>query len=261
MPNLNAESPKIDINYIIKDYIDNIHSDLKCRWNNWEKDLSKNHIYEVIGGILSRQSSLAIQIANCPGIWNEEVAPILLRTMADNHINMAWILVNPSEHSKLFIKHGLGQLKLDLEHRKKNLEELDDDMKERLEYEEQFINAQQYTFLTSVNLGSWSGSNTRKMAEEAGLIDFYNYAYQPFSNCTHSTWAHISKYNTQTSDNPLHRFFRLPRIIEFEPSIYYLVLGGKYLEKSICAFDKAYPLNDIQESAYDRLLSKLDELN
>jgi hypothetical protein len=254
------EKEKLNITKCVNNYVENVNNDLKIRWNNWEKDLIDNNIYEVIGGILSRQSSLAIQLATNVKMWNEDIAPIILRTMADNHINLAWILVNPKEHSKKFIIHGLGQLKLELEHRKNNLPEINDEMKEFIEREEQFINSQKYTFLTEVNLGSWSGLNTRKMAEEADLLDFYNYVYQPFSNCTHSTWAHISKYNTIVSDNPLHRFLRQPMIIEFEPHISYLNLAGKYLDKSINAFDKVFKLDIKLESTFDKLLTELNEL-
>nr|WP_026811265.1 hypothetical protein [Arenibacter latericius] len=99
------------------------------------------------------------------------------------------------------------------------------------------------------------------MAEEAGIIDFYNYVYQPFSNCTHSTWAHISKYNTDVSKNPLHKFFRHPIIIDFEPHISYLNLAGKYLDKSMREFDRVFKLNINEDSAFDILLKELNELS
>lgn len=263
------EEKGLDITSCINNYVENVKKSLKVRWNNWNKDLMENSTYEVIGGILARQCSLAIQLSTNLQMWNEEIAPIILRTMADNHINLAWILVNPKEHSEKFIVHGLGQLKLELEHRKNNLDEsmkeedekMKEEMKEYIKLQEQFINSQKYTFLTEVNLGSWSGLNTRKMAEDAGIIDFYNFVYQPFSNCTHSTWAHISKYNTTVSPNPLHKFFRCPKIINFEPNIYFLNLAGKYLDKSMIEFDRVFNLNIDEDSAYDILLDELNELS
>jgi len=250
----------INIKPVLDDYIKNVTSELKIRWNNWSKDLMENNIYEVIGGILSRQSSLAIQLAQNINIWNGEIAPIILRTMADNHINLAWILINPKEHSKRFILHGLGQLKLELEHRKNNLPEDNPEMKELLEQEEEFINSQRYTFLTDINLGSWSGLNTRKMAEESDLIDFYNYVYQPFSNCTHNTWAHISKYSLRVSENPLHCFLRQPIIINFNSDISYMNIGAKYLEKSFKSFDKKFELGIKIESSYEKFIEDFNEI-
>lgn len=244
----------VNIKPVLDSYIKNVTSELKTRWNNWPKNLMENNVYEVVSGILSRQSSLSMQLALNMNIWNEEIAPIILRTMADNHINLAWILIKPKEHSEKFILHGLGQLKLQLEHRKNNIPKDNSEMKELLAREEEFINSQRYTFLTDINLGSWSGLNTRKMAEESNLIDFYNYVYQPFSNCTHSTWAHIAKYNLRVSENPLHRFLKQPTIIDFECHISYMEIGAKYLEKSFRAFDDKFELGIKIESSYKQFI-------
>ncbi len=247
----------INISALINRYIENINKDLKKRWNIWEKDLADKEIYDVIGGIISRQTALTIQFVKSPSIWNGEIAPIFLRSMADNYINLAWILISPKERSKEFILHGLGQMKLNLEHRRNQIEsEGKDANKDKLiEFEEEFINSQRYTFLTEVNLGSWSGKSMRAMALEANCIDFYNYVYQPFSSCVHSTWGHISRYNVIVSDNPLHRFMYKPNIIEFEPDIFYLELAAKYLAKSISAFDNKFKIK-IEEDSSDQLLQK-----
>ena len=251
---------RVSIKPVLDNYIKNVTNELKTRWNNWPKNLMENDVYEVVSGILSRQSSLAMQLALNMNIWNEEIAPIILRSMADNHINLAWILIKPKEHSEKFILHGLGQLKLQLEHRKNNLPENNPEMEELLVKEEEFLNSQQYTFLTDVNLGSWSGLNTRKMAQEANLIDFYNYVYQPFSNCTHSTWAHIAKYNLRVSENPLHRFLKQPTVIDFEPHISYMDIGAKYLEKSFGAFDDKFELGIQIESSYEKFVKDFNNI-
>lgn len=253
---------EINISAIINSYIESINNDLKKRWNIWEKDLNNKEIYDVIGGIISRQTALTIQFVNSPNIWNGEIAPIFLRSMADNYINLAWILISPKERSKEFILHGLGQMKLNLEHRKKQIESDGQDAnKDKLiEFEENFINSQRYTFLTEVNLGSWSGKSMRAMAQEANCLDFYNYVYQPFSSCVHSTWGHISKYNVIVSDNPLHRFMYKPNIIEFDPDIFYLDLAAKYLAKSISAFDREFEMKFEEDSSYQLLQKELGNI-
>lgn len=253
---------KINISKIIDNYIVQIKSELEERWNLWDKDLTQSHIYEVIGGMLSRQTSLAIQFAKNPNIWNGEIAPILLRSMADNHINLAWVLISPNQHSEEFITHGLGQLNLELEHRKRKMEEDGIDIKTNplIQSEEDFINSQRYTFLTEVNLGSWSGSSTRKMAEEANLLDFYNYVYQPFSNCTHSTWGHISKYNNVPSDNPFHKFLRQPLILEFYPDFFFMELAAKYLAKSFKLFDAHFSMNIETPRSFQTLQTELQKI-
>jgi hypothetical protein len=74
---------------------------------------------------------------------------------------------------------------------------------ELVEVLEAWINRQRWSFLTDVNLGSWSGISTRKMAEEAGCLDFYNYVYAPFSACTHSMCGITSEYITSRSAETL----------------------------------------------------------
>jgi hypothetical protein len=253
---------KINITKIIDNYILQIKSELEERWNLWDKDLNQSHIYEVVGGILSRQTSLAIQFAKNPNIWNGEIAPILLRSMADNHINLAWILMNPNQNSEEFITHGLGQLKLELEHRKRKMEEDGISVKDNpfIQDEENFINSQRYSFLTAVNFGSWSGSSTRKMAEEANLLDFYNYVYQPFSNCVHSTWGHISKYNNIPSKNQFHKFLRHPQILDFYPDFFFLELAAKYLAKSFRLFDRSFPMNIGEPKSFLTLQTELQKV-
>jgi hypothetical protein len=109
--------------------------------------------------------------------------------MADVYINFAWVLCDPGDRAKKFILYGLGQAKLELEHRRADLASREAKVGEleRIQIQEDWINKQRATFLTDVNVGSWSGISTRTMADEAGCIDFYNYVYTPFSACTHST--------------------------------------------------------------------------
>jgi hypothetical protein len=124
-----------------------------------------------------------------PSSWNGHIAPLLLRAMADVYINFAWVLCDPGDRAKKFILYGLGQAKLELEHRRADLASREAKVGEleRIQIQEDWINKQRATFLTDVNVGSWSGISTRTMADEAGCIDFYNYVYTPFSACTHST--------------------------------------------------------------------------
>lgn len=190
------------------------------------------------------------------------MAPIILRSLADNYINLAWILKNPEQRSRKFILHGLGQAKLSLEHRKKQLENdgYDPQNDPSIDATEKWINAQRYTFWTEVNLGSWSETNTRKMAEEAGCIDFYNHVYQPFSTAAHNMWNHISRYNLTYSENPLHMFLLKPIVIRFDPELEYLELGAKYLSKMLKLFDTTFNYTSKVQSSYELLRKELNRI-
>lgn len=256
---MNREPKNTELFDLVESFAKRAHNDLDGRLSQWGKDLSHERAQEVIGGLLARQLVLTEQLARSPGIWTHDLAPLALRAMADVYISLAWILADPVERSTKFVLHGLGQLKLQLEHRRADLETrkpLEGEI-EQIEAGENWINSQRATFLVDVNLGSWSGLTTRQMAEEADCLDFYNYVYSPFSACVHSMWHHLALHNLKTCENPLHRFHQLPRYDGSEIDIHYLYLAAKYLQKTLHTFDAATGLDVKTGSAFDWLAEQL----
>ena len=260
MPNLSGNMKKA-LDDLIDNYVLQIKSDLSLRWNSIEIDLSRKEIYEVLFGQLARQITIAIQFASNPNCWTFDLAPIILRSMADNYINFSWISMSPSDRVKKFILYGLGQEKLILEHRKNQIlnEGGNPDTDILVNYTEQWLNTQRYTFLTEVNVGAWSGITTRQMAEEAKCMDFYNYVYVPFSTVAHNMWGHIVKYNLELSKNPLHKLLRQPKIGRLHIDVYNLKLAAKYLAKMQKKFDEVFSLNIQGESSYHKFSIQFDE--
>ena len=247
---------------LIKPYCENIERDLQARLANWKPDFNHVHVHEVIGGLLARQVALAIQIASNPMIWNGDAAPILLRAMVDVYINIAWLLGNPSDRCLKFISYGVGQAKLELEHRRAQRGDVEPSEQE-LELEkssESWINSQRLMFLQDVDLGSWSGISVRQMATEADCLDFYNYVYSPFSGCAHSMWQHVAMYNLIECTNPLHRYHREPTVRQPEIDIWYLDLAAKYANKTLKTFDSSLGMKIDHRSAYAALHLALDKL-
>src|SRR5882672_11079198 len=115
------DPPRLAI--ILDVYVAGVRAELQARWDAWTIDLTKSHFYEVVGGLVARQVTLATQLATSPPIWNGHIAPLILRAMTDAYITLAWILEDPDTRTDLFIKFGLGQLKLWLEHFKASLVE------------------------------------------------------------------------------------------------------------------------------------------
>jgi hypothetical protein len=76
------------------------------------------------------------------------------------------------------------------------------------------------------------------MAEEAGILDFYNYVYTPFSQCVHSTWHHVGRYNSQPSDRPLTSLLWVPDIADASGDVWNLHLVAKYLDRTFNLFDE-----------------------
>ena len=218
-------------------------------------------MHEVVGGLLARQATLAKEIAGAPSLWNGHSAPILLRAMADVHINLAWLILDPPTRSLKYIAYGLGQAKLELEHRRAEIGDRTPTAEEEamLGHREAWINRQRATFLQDVDLGKWSGLSVRQMAEEAGCLDFYHYVYTPFSGAAHSMWHHVEPYNLRTCANPLHRHHRVPESKTLEPDVHYLLLAAKYWSKSLRSFDAGFGIEAPADSARGRLIEALTE--
>ncbi|PKN63134.1 MAG: hypothetical protein CVU57_20945 [Deltaproteobacteria bacterium HGW-Deltaproteobacteria-15] len=240
MKNRKRDSIFEDVEKIVKEFVLNAQEELESRWKNWELDVALREFHEVVGGLLARQTTLAIQIARNPLLWNGHGAPVLLRAMADVYINLAWIFGDAAERPRKFILYGLGQIKLYLEHRKALRENrpLDPQEEAYVRGVEDWIQSQRVLEMTDVNLGSWAEITTRKMAEEAGCLDFYNYVYIPFSWASHSMWPHVEQSNLKPCQNPLHRPHRIPHVEEAGINPLYLHLAAKYLGKAFSLFDE-----------------------
>lgn len=243
------------IRSLTQSFVGSAMAELDLRLQTWPSDFAKNEEHEVLGALLARQTTLAIRLAESPSIWTGDVAPIILRAMADVHITVVWIMKDALERSRQFIRYGLGQAKLNLEHRKASIDPALPDPQHQMFIEalEAWINVQRFTWLTEVNLGSWSGKNVREMAEEAECLDFYNFVYGPFSACSHSTWEHVERYNLQKCQNPLHRLHRVPVVPDAPLDPYYLRLAAKYLRKTLHAFDSVTGTSGLDPDVLDRL--------
>jgi hypothetical protein len=220
-------------------------------------------MYTVLTALIARQSTLALEFSSAPQIWNGHSAPLFLRPMADVYISLEWISADLPKRAQLFIEHGLGQAKLQIEHWKKALENEPENhlLRQMIENESHWIDSQHLRGLVNVNIGSWSGKSIRQMAEDVGILDFYNYVYCPFSNCGHSTWWHLGRYNIQRSTNPLHGYRFLPSIVQANVSIEELLLCAKYLDldKTFNFFDEKILKVDPRSDLQNILISKITQ--
>lgn len=248
---------------LVGKYIGMVRDELHARWDSWPLDLEHREMHEVVGALLARQVTLVTQLARAPSIWNGHIAPVLLRTMADTNISLAWILDDPLERSRKFILYGLGQAKLEIEHKKAQLAAagvVDVDNDPGVQQMEEWLNSQRHAFLTEVNVGSWSDKTTRQMAEEAACLDLYNYSYGPFSAATHSMWHHVDRYNLATCPNPLHRFHRVPIDAMAESDFMFVYLGAQLLQWAFEIFDRRTSVRCKAPSAFVELTEILSTL-
>lgn len=241
---------------LVHNYEQGVGNEFNARWEIWPIDASNPGPSEVLIGLLHRQYTLALGIATNPGVWTIDLAPNLLRSMVEVHIWMAWILKDPSSRAKQFIEDGLGKEKLVIKHRtdELNAQGMDSEKDMALEFSKAWIESHMYSFFIDVNLsGSWSGLDTRKMAEEAGCIDFYRFTYPMYSATVHNTWNHIGKYDLTICNNPLHGQHRIPTPMQMQIDPEFFFLAAKYLDKTFKLIDVALHTEIDLPSTFEQL--------
>jgi exonuclease VII small subunit len=64
------------------------------------------------------------------------------------------------------------------------------------------------------------------------------FSFQSFSSCVHSTWNHISRFNSRPSSSALHRHTFIAEMPEFQPDIHQLDTVARRLDETINLFQK-----------------------
>jgi hypothetical protein len=86
------------------------------------------------------------------------------------------------------------------------------------------INQDLWEELQDISLeGTFSGVNTRKMAEHVGMLTEYKLVFAPASSNVHGEWGTLEQYALAVCRNPLHRGHRVPRDVHTFCSIYNLL--------------------------------------
>jgi len=237
-----------------KEYRRLLKLQLEERWKLVSVDLSKTAEYEVVFGLLSRQCSFVNEMSYSPYTWNELFLPVIMRCMVENYINLSYILLNPEVRAKSFIKYGLGRetKMLEFARNKEPKTQIDRDF---IEYNENWINQQSFTFLNEINVGGWKETkeftDVRKTSIDANEKNYYDIFYDVCSSATHSTWNYIAKKNLKICDNPLHKDHRIPLIIEPEIEISMFLILTKILNDSFKKIDNHYKFAITTNSSFD----------
>jgi len=222
-----------DIIELVESYELYLNESFNELWGQVKIESDQLDAYSVIGGLLSRQVTLSMQMARSPNILNGHSAPIFLRAMTDLHIALSWIMIDLVERSKKYILHGLGEEKLLMEHYKKEVDHPDNSNAEHIEQlvaiKSAWINSQRREFLVEVNLGHWAQLDYRRMSQEADCEELYKFAYKPFSHAAHNMWPHVSMYNCKDCESPLHKHHLIPELFEAPLDLDFLFRSCKYV--------------------------------
>lgn len=174
---------------------------------------------EVILGMVSRCSRIALAMAHSPHMWSGEHGTGALRSIVEAQIVLTWMRTQTEDVYEQYQRYGRGKRQL----MKLKLDELaayfDDDVPTFLtEAQDDFerkLGSEWSQQFQDVSIDStFAGKSVRQMAEEAGLLDLYRHLYQSASGVSHGEWWAVEDYAMQRCLNPLHAFHAIP---SFEP--------------------------------------------
>jgi hypothetical protein len=133
----------------------------------------------------------------------------ILSPLAETAITFSYLakLGTPEEFNK-FIEYGEGQQKLLMLHLQDNYP--DHRSLDGLSSEQLADEIELWPEMVEIELGSWSGKDARKLAQEAGLEDLYRLVFTPASSDLHGSWISLKSSNLVRCAEPLHRGHRLP---------------------------------------------------
>lgn len=251
LTDVNVDDGVMEITDIIKAIDSSIIENFTKRVELVKPDIYNDKVYQAVGSLFARQSSLTSELAINPGIWTIIIAPLILRAMIEVEINIKWIMQDPIKRSDDFVLYGLGQEKLLIEVFDLMNKSTDVDYEDRIENMRNWLEYQKAAWAIDVNVGSWSNKSIRDLAKEVGMEDIYKTSFNLFSFACHSTWNYVGKYNITGCKNPLHKYHLIPELTVDEPNYDVLKQALIQLSSTTECFDKFYSLKPEIESPID----------
>lgn len=217
-------------------FLDASEAELEARVRALPLNMDRQEEFEVIGGLLARQCTLARELIANIDLWNHAFGSVIIRTMTEVYINLAWILQEPKTRCNEFVLYGLGQAKLDLEHYRNRVESSEADP-QTAQDETQWLNSQRLEIFTEVNVRSWSGKSMTQMAKEAGCSS-WALQFSLYSSYVHSDWFQLTNHQTkeEVDDNGMNSIF--PTIKTDSPNPDFVLLVSDLLARTFALFDR-----------------------
>ncbi|MFI6827573.1 DUF5677 domain-containing protein [Kribbella sp. NPDC050241] len=181
-----------------------------------DPDLYQPDRHEVLTGITYHVLRSLEAMISYPGLWTMEHASGFIRGIIDARITLKWLVLKDDlalyEKFKAYGRGRLKLLKLHLEEYRDGLAEAPDDLDSAIEYLDALVNRDIWEEFQDISIqGSFSGIDTRKMAEQVGLLHEYRFVFAPSSANVHGEWSALDRFALTVCGNPLHRQHRIPR--------------------------------------------------
>jgi hypothetical protein len=182
-----------------------------------DPDLYVPDRHEVLSGITYRMLRSATMLVDSPRLWSMEYGASVLRSVIEALIVLKWLVKkdDPALYER-FKNYGRGRvklLKLHLEEYRDSLGDVPKEVDDQIKYLEALVNQDIWEEFQDISIeGSFSGIDTRRMAEQVDLMTEYRLLFAPASANVHGEWGAIDQYALDVCRNPLHRWHRIPQV-------------------------------------------------
>jgi hypothetical protein len=181
------------------------------------------------------------QLAATPSSWNDHFGPLLLRTITELHVTIAWLRLNPANRARRFVAGSVHAVQCELAQRIRELGSRApiDDERTMIDGQERWI-AEQVTILCGFGVAISPLPALRQLAEEAGCLGFYRSVHAPLDACARSLWHQIEG----------QRGIALPGA-----DISYLLMASRYWNMTIQLFGATSETGATGPSSREQLIS------
>ncbi len=207
------------------------------------RDLRSACANDVLTALCIRQAILTKQLATTPSLWNDHIGPLLLRTITELHITVAWLRRDPTSRAHRFVAGSVHAVQAELRERYREVRSRAPTSDERamLDGQERWI-AHQATALHRTGVAITPLPPVDRLAEEAGCSDYYRSVYAPFDGQARSLWHHVE---------------RQPDAASPDAELSYLLLASRYWTMTAQLFCAVSGTGAAAQSSRDRLVSAL----
>jgi hypothetical protein len=138
-------------------------------------------------------------LINDPGIWTMEHGASYIRALVEARITLKWLVQQDDaalyERFKSYGRGRLKLLKLHLEEYRDGLSGPSPDLDSHIEYLEALVNQDLWEEFQDISVeGNFAGVDTRRMAEQVGMVTEYRLVFAPASANVHGEWAALDQY-------------------------------------------------------------------
>lgn len=188
---------------------------------------------EVLLGLFARVSRLYLMMLTHSPLWVRDLSGIVIRCMADATIIFSYLAKRGTDQEfDAFIEYGRGKEKLLMLHLQDTHEGSKSVDGQTSAEVADGIGGGFAPELVDINLTGWSQKSERTLAFEAGMEQLFRLVYSPTSSDVHGDWSSLRRFNLAYCDQPLHRYHRIPILVE--PPILLEVLSAAHQIYQTC---------------------------